>query len=213
MVIKKMRNIKGFDDTWFSLMMCNSLLSLVSAYVQKKDYLYQKLTNAPNFNKIQMVVLLKKILNNHPCFAARGNAFILLAAMNQPDHQVIINVLSTLLDENVVKKYTAIEILLIHLSPSEFIDDLLELLKNESAIIAYEILKIFTELALNEKIDINGKLKIINNVANGIRKLKSKKPINYYYTDIKIPFTQPWIKIQGLSGKVQYSINIEESKK
>ncbi|CAF4829504.1 unnamed protein product [Rotaria sp. Silwood1] len=220
-LLKTMRNFKGFDDTWFSLIMCDSLLSLVSACVQKEDYLYRKITNAPNFNKIQMVILLEKILNNHPCFAARGNAFILLAAMNQPDHQVIINALNTLLDENVVKKYTAIGIPLIHLSPSEFIDDLLESLKNESAIKAYEILKIFTELALNEKIDINDKSKIINYVANEIGKLKSKKPINYYYTDIKIPFTttlenelyKAWIKIQGLSGKVQYSINIEESKK
>ncbi|CAF2790867.1 unnamed protein product [Rotaria sp. Silwood2] len=219
-LLKKLRNFKGYDDTWLSLMMCESLLSLVSACVQKEDYLYRKIINAPNFNKIQMVTLLEKALNNHPCFTARGNAFILLAAMDQPDHRVIINALNTLLDENVVKKYFAIGVPLIHLSPSEFVDDLLESLKNESAIKAYEILKILTELALNEKIDINSKSKIIHYVANEIGQLKSKKPVNYYYTDIMIPFTttlenelyKAWIKIQGLSGKIQYSVNKEESK-
>jgi len=105
-----------------------------------------------------------------------------------------------------------------NLSPNEFIDDLLESLKDESAIKAYEILKIFTQFALNEKIDANSKSKIINYLAKEIGELKSKKPINYYYTDIKIPFTttlenelyRAWIKIQGLSGKTQYSINAEK---
>jgi hypothetical protein len=162
-----------------------------------------------------MIKLLEKILNNHSSFPARGNAFILLAAMDQSDHKVIVNAMNTLFDENLVKEYSMIGIPLIHLSPNGFLDDLLESLQNESAVKAYEILKIFTEFALNEKIDANGKSKIINYLAKEIGELKSKKPVNYYYTDIKIPFTttleselyKAWIKIQGLSGKTQYSIN------
>jgi hypothetical protein len=153
------------------------------------------------------------MVNHHPYFPARGSAFILLSAMDQSDHKVIINVMNTLMDENLVKEYSMIGIPLIHLSPNVFLDDLLESLKNESAVKAYEILKIFTQFALNEKIDADGKSKIINYLANEIGQLKSKKPVNYYYTDIKIPFTttlenelyKAWIKIQGLSGKIQYS--------
>ncbi|CAF0940652.1 unnamed protein product [Rotaria sordida] len=219
-LILQMTNFKGFNDTIFSLILCENLLSLVSACVQKEDYLYRKIINSSNFNKIQIITLLEKMLNYHPYFPARGNAFILLSAMDQSDHKVIINAMNTLLDENVVKEYSVIGIPLIHLLPNAFIDDLLESLKNESAIKAYEILKIFIELALNEKIDADGKTKIIKYLVNEIGQLKSKKPINYYYTEIKIPFTttlenelyKAWIKIQGLSGKTQYFINIEESK-
>ncbi|CAF3551095.1 unnamed protein product [Rotaria socialis] len=211
-LFKNLKSYKSLDDTWFSMMMCDCLLSLVSACVQKEDYLYRKITNSPNFNKVQMITVLEKILNTHPCYTARGNAFILLLAMDESNHKVIINAMNALLDENEVKKYYAIGILLIHLSPNEFIDDLVESLKNESAIKAYEILNIFTEFALNEKLDSNSKSKIINYLANEIGQLKSKKPVNYYYTDIKIPFTttlenelyKAWIKIQGLSGKTQY---------
>ncbi|CAF3030832.1 unnamed protein product [Rotaria sp. Silwood2] len=102
-----------------------------------------------------MITLLENMLNHHPWSPARGNAFILLPAMDQSDHKVIINAINTLLDENIVKEYTVIGIPLIHLSSNEFIDDLLESLRNESAIKTYEILKIFTEFALNEKIDTN----------------------------------------------------------
>jgi hypothetical protein len=193
---------------------------LVSACIQKEDYLYRKITNSPSFNKLQMIKLLEKMMNSHPCFPTRGNAFILLAAMDQTDHKVIINAMNTLLDENLVKEYSVIGIPLIHLSPNEFIDDLLESLRNESAVRAYEILKIMTQFALNEKIDATSKSKIINYLVKEIGELKSKKPVNYYYTDIKIPFTttlenelyKSWIKIQGLSGKTQYSINVDESK-
>ncbi|CAF3747873.1 unnamed protein product [Rotaria sordida] len=219
-LLNKMKSFKGLDDTWFSLMICDNLLCLVSVCVQKEDYLYRKITNSSNFNKIEMITLLEKMLNYHPCFTARGNAFILLAGMDQPDHKVIVNAMNTLLDENVVKKYSIIGMPLIHLSSNEFIDDLLESLKNDSAIKTYEILKIFTEFVLNEKLDANGKSKIINYLANEIGQLKSKKPVNYYYTDIKIPFTttlenelyKAWIKVQGLSGKTQYSINIQAKK-
>ncbi|CAF3996881.1 unnamed protein product [Rotaria sordida] len=219
-LILQMTNFKGFNDTIFSLTLCENLLSLVSACVQKEDYLYRKIINSSNFNKIQIITLLEKMLNYHPYFPARGNAFILLSAMDQSDHKVIINAMNTLLNENVVKEYSVIGIPLIHLLPNAFIDDLLESLKNESAIKAYEILKIFIELALNEKIDADSKTKIIKYLVNQIGQLKSKKPINYYYTEIKIPFTttlenelyKAWIKIQGLSGKTQYFINIEESK-
>ncbi|CAF4146253.1 unnamed protein product, partial [Rotaria sordida] len=219
-LLNKMKSFKDLDDTWFSLMICDNLLCLVSVCVQKEDYLYRKITNSSNFNKIEMITLLEKMLNYHPCFTARGNAFILLAGMDQPDHKVIVNAMNTLLDENVVKKYSIIGMPLIHLSSNEFIDDLLESLKNDSAIKTYEILKIFTEFVLNEKLDANGKSKIINYLANEIGQLKSKKPVNYYYTDIKIPFTttlenelyKAWIKVQGLSGKTQYSINIQAKK-
>ncbi|CAF1397404.1 unnamed protein product [Didymodactylos carnosus] len=109
--------------------------------------------------------------------------------MDNSDHKVIINAMNALFDENVVKEYSAIGIPLTHLSPNEFINDLLKSLKNESAIKAYEILKILTQYALNEKIDANTKSKIINYLAKEIDELKSKKPISYYYTDIKIRFT------------------------
>ncbi|CAF3945314.1 unnamed protein product [Rotaria sordida] len=216
-LIQKMTNFKGFDDTILALAMCTNLLSLVAACVQKEDYLYRKITNSQNFNKIQMTKLLEKMVNNHPDFQARGSAFILLSSMDQSDHRVIINAMNTLFDENVVKEYSVIGIPLIHLSPNEFVDDLLKSLKNESAVKAYEILKILTQFALDEKIDANSKSKIINYLAKEIGELKSKKPVNYYYTDIKIPFTttlenelyKTWIKIQGLSGKTQYSSNVE----
>jgi hypothetical protein len=183
--------------------------------VQKDDYLYRKITNSQHFNKTQMIKLLEKMIHTHIHFAARGSAFILLSAMDHTDHKVIINAMNTLFDENLVKEYSVIGIPLIHLSPNEFIDDLLKSLTNESAIKVYEILKILTQFVLDEKIDANSKTKIINYLAKEIGQLKSKKPVNYYYTDIKIPFTttleselyKAWIKIQGLSGKTQYSIN------
>ncbi|CAF1566612.1 unnamed protein product [Rotaria sordida] len=165
-----------------------------------------------------MIKLLERMLNYHPYFPARGNAFILLAAMDHFNHQIMINAMNALLDENLVKEYSVIGAPLIHLSPNEFIDDLLESLKNESAIKTYEILKILTEFALNEKIDAHSKSKIINYLAKEIGQLKSKKPVNYYYTDIRIPFTttlenelyKAWIKIQGLSGKTQYSLLVKD---
>ncbi|CAF3842178.1 unnamed protein product [Rotaria sordida] len=220
-LILKMISFNGFDDTIFELILCETLLSLVSACVQKEDYLYRKITNSPNFNKVQMIQLLEKMLNYHPYFPARGNAFILLSAMEQFDHKVIINAMNTLFDENLVKEYSVIGVPLIRLSSDELINDLMVYLKSESAIKVYEILKILTEFALNEKIDMNSKSKIMNYLTNEIVQLKSKKLVNYYYTDIKIPFTttleheyyKAWIKIQGLSGKAQYSINIKESNK
>ena len=101
----------------------------------------------------------------------------------------------------------------------ELLDDLLSSLSSESAVKTYEILKIITEFALNEQIDASGKSKIINYLANEIGQLKSKKPVSYYYTDVKIPFTttlenelyKAWIKIQGLSGKTQYAVTHQSS--
>ena len=218
-LIHKIVSYLTIGDTRFSMQMCDCLLSLAGACAQKDDYLYRKITNSPQFNKIQMSKILEKILIKHPCFTARGSAFILLAALDRTDHKMVINAMNTLFDENLVKKYMMIGIPLIHLSPNEFLDDLLESLKNDSAVKAYEILKIFTQFALNEQIDVNGKSKIINYLANEIGQLKSKKPINYYYTDIIIPFTttlenelyKAWIKIQGLSGKTQYSLTFRTS--
>ncbi|UJR17369.1 hypothetical protein I4U23_004264 [Adineta vaga] len=209
----------GFNDvhnTRFSLMFIDFLLCLLSACVQKEDYIYRKITNSSHFNKIQLIKLLEKMVHYHPFFPARGNAFILIAAMDYADHNVISNAMNTLFDENLVKEYSMIAVPLIHLSPNEFIDNLLESLENESAVKAYEILKIFTQFALNEKIDANSKSKIINYLVREIGEFKSKKSVSYYYTDIKIPFTttlenelyKSWIKIQGLSGKTQYSIDI-----
>ncbi|CAM4809047.1 unnamed protein product [Rotaria magnacalcarata] len=217
-LIQNMAIFRVFDYAWLSIVICDSLLLLVSACAQKEDYMYRRITNSPNFNKIQMIKLLEKMLNYHPFFSARGNAFILLAAIDHSDHRVIINAMNALLDENLVKEYSVIGIPLINLSPNDYLDGLLESLKNESAIKAYEIVKVFTQFALNEKISEHSKSKIMNYLANEIGQLKSKKPVNYYYTDIKIPFTttlenelyKAWIKIQGLSGKTQYSIGFEE---
>ena len=60
---------------------------------------------------------------------------------------------------------------------------------------------------------------IINYLANEIGQLKSKRPINYSYTDIKISFTttletelyKAWVKIQGLSGKTLYTGTLDTS--
>ncbi|CAF1400113.1 unnamed protein product [Didymodactylos carnosus] len=207
-----MKNFKGLNDTIFSLIMTENLLSLVSVCAQKDGYLYRKITNSQNFHKIEMIKLLEKMLNNHPYFPARGSSFILLSALDKPDHTVIVNAVNVLLDENVAKGYSLIGIPLIHLSSNEFIDDLTSL-QSGSAIKAYEILKIMTQFALDEKIDANTKSKIVNYIIKEIGEMKTKKPVNFYYTDIKIPFTttlekelyKSWIKIQGLSGKTQYS--------
>jgi hypothetical protein len=64
-----------------------------------------------------MIKLLEKMVDNHPYFPVRGNGFILLSAIDQADHQVIINAMNTLLDEKLVKEYSVIGISLIHLSP------------------------------------------------------------------------------------------------
>ncbi|CAF3075074.1 unnamed protein product [Rotaria sp. Silwood2] len=171
------------DETYIEILESK----LINQTTVKIEYLSQM-----SYDEIKNI---EKMLHYHPFFAARGNAFIILAAIDHCDHKVIINTMNTLLDENVVKEYSVIGFSLIHLSSNELIDDLLESLQNE-------------------KIDTKGKSKIINYLAKEITQLKSKKPVNYYYTDIKIPFTttlkdelyKAWIKIQGLSGKTQYSI-------
>ena len=213
-LMHKMTSFKYFENTWYSLMLIDDLLSLVAACVQKDDYLYRKITNAPHFDKLRMCQLLEKMVHYHSFFPARGSAFIILAALDDTDHQIIVSALNTLFDENLVKEYAMIGIPLIHLSPNELLDDLLQSIKSESAVKTYEILKILTQFVLNETIDADGKSKIINYLANEIEQLKSKKPVNYYYTDIKIPYTttlenelyKAWIKIQGLSGKKQYAL-------
>ncbi|CAF1330625.1 unnamed protein product [Rotaria sp. Silwood1] len=130
-----------------------------------------------------MIKLLEKILYHQPYFPARGNAFILLSAIDNFNHKIIINIMNKFFDENIVKEYSVIGINLIHLSPNEFIDDLMKYLKNT-----------------------HSKSKFMIYLSNEIGQFKSKKPVNYYYTDIKIPFTttlenelyKAWIKIQGL---------------
>ncbi|CAF0784628.1 unnamed protein product [Adineta steineri] len=217
-LIQKMINLKESNNSIYSLMMSNNLLSLVAACVQKEDYLYRKITNSQKFNKIQMIKLLEYMINHHPYFPSRGSAFILLAAMDLPDHKIIINALNSLFDENIVKQYTSIGIPYIHLPPNELVDDLLKSLTDNSAIKVYETLKIITEFTLDEKINANTKSKIIHYLANEIGQFKSKKLVNYYYTDIKIPFTttlenelyKTWTKIQGLAGKTQYTSTTDQ---
>ena len=211
-LMQKMASLNVYDDTWFSLLLCDALLSLVSACVQKEDYLYRKITNSSSFDTVTMIKTLQHMVHNHPFFSTRGNAFILLAALDHSDHQIIINVMNALFDENIVKEYTMIGIPLIRLSPTELIEELFKSVDDESSIKAYEILKIFTRYALDEKIDANSKSTIIAYLARAVGQLKSKKPVSYYYTDVRIPFTttlenelyKAWIKIQGLSGKAQY---------
>ena len=202
------------NDTYTSIPTRDCLLSLLAGCVQKDDYLYRKITNRSDWNKCQLIELFEKIIHYHRSRSRRGSAFILLAALDQINHKVIINAMNTLCDENHVKEYVMIGVPLIHLSPNKLLDDILESLRSESAVKVYEILKIFTQFVLNETIEADGKSKILNYLANQIGKLRSKKPINYYYTDIKLPFTttlenefyKAWIKIQGLSGKTQYMI-------
>ena len=91
-----------------------------------------------------MTKLLEKMIQQHHFSVSRGSAFILLAALDQTDHKLIINAMNTLLDENLVKQCAMIAMPLIHLSPNVLLDDLLESLKCESAVKTYEILKIFT---------------------------------------------------------------------
>ncbi|CAF1101846.1 unnamed protein product [Adineta ricciae] len=215
-LLQKISDFQGFNDSIYSLMIEESLLALVSVCVQKEDYLYRKVTNSPKFNKILLIQLLQKMIHHHPYFLARGSAFVLLAALDLTDHKVIINSLNVLFDENLVKDYSTIGIPLIHLSPNDFIDDLLKILTNESAIKIYELLKIITQFALDEKIDADCKSKIIDYVVREIGQVQAKKPVNYYYTEIRIPFTatlenelyKTWIKIQGFSGKTQYAVTI-----
>ncbi|CAF3222115.1 unnamed protein product [Rotaria sp. Silwood2] len=138
-LILKMISLNVVNNTIFELILSEILLSLVSACIQKEDYLYRKITSSPNFNKIQMIQLLEKMLNYHPYFPARGSAFILLAAMEQYDHKVIISAMGTLFDENLVKEYFVIGVTLIHLSSNELINNLMVYLKSASAIKVYEI--------------------------------------------------------------------------
>ena len=213
-LVHKMTSFNTCEESYYSLMLTECLLSLISGCVQKENYLYRKITNTPHFDKLQLINLLQHMLDNHPFFPARGNAFVLLAALDHPDHQVIIHALNTLFDENCVKEYAMIGIPLIHLSSNELLDDLLSSLTSESTVKVYETLKILTQFALNEQVDATGKSKVINYLAKEIERIKSKSPVNYYYTDVKIPFTttlenelyKAWIKIQGLSGKAHYAL-------
>ncbi|CAF1290805.1 unnamed protein product [Adineta ricciae] len=217
-LIQKLLMFNESDDSIYSLMIIDNLLSLVAACVQKEDYFYRKITNNQNFDKFQMIKLLVKTIHYHPYFPARGSAFILLAAIDLPDHRIIIDVLSALFDENLVKEYTTIGMPLIHLSSNEFVDDLLKSLTNESAIKVYETLKIITQFVLDEKLDAHTKSKIVQYLAHEIGEFKSKKVVSYYYTDVSIPFTttlenelyKTWTKIQGLSGKTQYAITTNQ---
>jgi hypothetical protein len=69
------------------------------------------------------------------------------------------------------------------------------------------------QFSLDEKIDANIKTKITIYLAKEIGKFKSKKPVNYYYTDIKIPFTITLEnELYKTWTKIQYSTNVEESK-
>ena len=88
-LMQEMRNFTGATCSLHSMVMCNYILSLMTACVQKEDYLYRKVTNSPKFHQTQLVHLLDKIVHSHPFFPARGSAFILLAALDLPDHQCV----------------------------------------------------------------------------------------------------------------------------
>ena len=190
------------------------VVKLVAALAQKEDYIYRKLTNSPKFNKLEFTKLLEKILNNHPSFESRGFCFILLALLDQPNPATIISGLNILFDENLVKEYSLKAIPLIHLSANDFTEKLLQSLNNESAVKIYELLKIITNFAMDDKIDAKTKSKSLNFLLKESSNLSSKKSINYYYTEVRIPFTttlekefyKSWVKIQGLSGKVDQSL-------
>jgi hypothetical protein len=100
---------------------------------------------------------------------------------------------------------------MIRLSPNDFTDHVLKSLKSESAVKVFELLKIITVFAMNDKIDANTKAKILNYILRENNELSSKKPVSFSYTNLKIPFTttlekefyKAWLQIQGLSGKIE----------
>ncbi|CAF4673898.1 unnamed protein product [Rotaria sp. Silwood2] len=57
-LILKMISLNVVNNTIFELILSEILLSLVSACVQKEDYLYRKITSSPNFNNIHVLMLL-----------------------------------------------------------------------------------------------------------------------------------------------------------
>ena len=215
-LIERMRSFNGFNDSHFSLVITDSVISLVAGLAQKEDSIYKKLTNLPNFNKLEFTKLIEKLLNNHPYFTSRGACFILLAASHQPNLTAIINALNILLDENLVETYCLKAIPHIHSSANDFTEKLLKSLSSESAVKIYELLKIITNFAMDNKIDAKTKSKILHFLMKESASLSAKKSINYYYTEVRIPFTttlekeyyKAWIKIQGLSGKAAHSDDI-----
>lgn len=213
-LIERMKSFNGINDSHFSLYITNISVTLVAGLAQKEDYIYRKLTNSPDFNKLEFTKLLEKILNNHRYFDTRTYCFILLGLLDQPNPATIISGLNILFDENVVKEYSLKAIPLIHLSANDFTEKLLQSLNNESAVKIYELLKIITNFAMDDKKDAKTKSKILNFLLKESSNLSSKKSINYYYTEVRIPFTttlekefyKSWVKIQGLSGKVDQSL-------
>lgn len=201
------------NDTLPTLILIDCLLRILATCILQDGYIYRKLTRSYNFDRDAYSKLLVRVLNTHWIYSTRGNAFILLAAMNHDDQTIIVDALNGLLDENVVKRYVFKGIPLIVLSSHQFVEELIESLQNGSAVKVYETLKIFTQFILEEKFDEDEKSKVIQYISKEIGALKSKTLVNYFYTDIRIPFTttlevelyKSWVKIQGLSGKTQYS--------
>ena len=207
----RMSSFNGVNDTMYSLLVTSNILLLAAGLTQKDDFIYRKVTNSKEFNKSKYIKLLEKMLNNHPYYDARGSAFILLAALDSPDIQVVVDALNVLLDEIGVKEYSMIGLPMIRLSPNDFTDHVLKSLKSESAVKVFELLKIITVFAMNDKIDANTKAKILNYILRENNELSSKKPVSFSYTNLKIPFTttlekefyKAWLQIQGLSGKIE----------
>ena len=208
--MKKMSGFDPFNDSVCTLMILDCTICLLSSFAQKESYIYRKVTNSPKFNKSQFVDHLEKILTEHPYFPARGNAFVLLASLDHIEPSIIYSSLDTLMDENLVKEYVLQAIPMIDLSSLNFVDDILETFNDEGAMKVFHILKIIVQQILSERLNEANKSKLITTITDQVNQSKSKKVINYFYTDVKIPFTttleiefyESWLKIQGLSGKI-----------
>jgi hypothetical protein len=215
LLIEKMGSFIAINN-FYSFYLNNlivSILLLTVGLAQKDDFIYRKVTNSSNFNKTKFTELLVKIINTHPFFDARGGSFILLAALDDLDVQIITDALNIFFDDICAKEYLMIGLKMIRLSLNDLTDKTLNNFKTESAVKSYQLLKILTLYAMNDKIDADSKSKILNFIIKEYNKFDSKKPVNFYYTDAKIPFTttlekefyKSWLKIQGLSGYSGYN--------
>lgn len=200
------------EDKAYLLMLTEVLICLLGGLATRDDYRYRKITGQWGQDKVKAYQdYLINVIEFHPYFPARGAAFVLLATLDKPGHTIIIRALDILLDEYLVNAFAVGSIPSIHLNSTAYVDDLLKLLNDESAVKVYSALKILTQyVQTNENLDLTVKSKISQALLAGVEKLESRKQATYYYTDVKIPptitleeaFYNAWIKIQGLSGKI-----------
>lgn len=97
---------ESFRDGWYSIML-SSCIFIVSFAIcaHKDDYLYRKITGIPHFNERTNDQTFRADDSSPSVFSAEGSAFILIAALDQIDHNVVIDALNILFDENAVKEY------------------------------------------------------------------------------------------------------------